>query len=32
MMAKRLARIFHADRDEEAAKADGVPPAVQEIV
>ena len=25
-----LARIFHTDRDEETAKADGVPPAAQE--
>ena len=27
---KWLARMFHADRDEETAKADGVPPAAQE--
>ena len=27
---KYLARIFHADRDEETVKTDGVPPAAQE--
>jgi hypothetical protein len=25
-----LTRIFHTDRDEEAAKADGAPPAVED--
>jgi len=30
MSPNTLDRIFHTDRDEETAKADGVPPAAQE--